>query len=528
MAWTTFEAICIVIKYALIAIVLQFALVCGYRLTLHPLSKYPGPIIAATTDWYVGFFAALKRQHLVTYSNHQKYGTVIRQGPNKLVFNSHQALHDIYQSEKINKVRSYLCTQIKSDTYSIFNCLDKDLHRIKRRIISKALSEQKMRRFEPVLLTHVDRFLALLLRSHHKKQAVNMSERFKRLGLEIIGKFGFGYDLKLQTEEEHVFVVKGMEGGSYRNNVYIQAPSLRWLGIEFLLPALYKLRMKYFFLLKRLIKERLAEGKDAKEDLFSYVVDAKDPETGTKIRMSELWSEATFFFPAGGDTTATTLTAAFFYLSRNPECYSRLTSEIRSKWSSGTDIRSGTLLSSCTYLRAVLDETMRVSPPLCGTLWRELPVSEYGKDASIIIDGHVVPAGTWVGVNTYTIHHNEHYFPDPFSFKPERWLPENRDNGDEMRRMQGAFAPFGVGSRSCPGKVMAFMEASLVLAKSVWYFDFSRSQDPKLDKIGGGSIGSTVGRDRVDEFQLYDQFISSHDGPYLTFEPRDGAWKDLE
>jgi cytochrome P450 len=206
---------------------------------------------------------------------------------------------DIYQSERTNKVTSYLCTQIKSDTYSIFNCINKDLHKIKRRMISKALSEQKMRRFEPILTEHINTFLKLLLTDSGAGKPTNMTERCKKLGLEIIGKFGFGYDLKLQTSDENVFVLKGLEGGSYRNNVYIQAPRVKWFGVELLFPSLLRLRLKYALLLRRLVKQRLAEGKDAKEDLFSYVLDARDPETGTKIRLSELWSEATFFFPAG-------------------------------------------------------------------------------------------------------------------------------------------------------------------------------------------------------------------------------------
>jgi hypothetical protein len=72
------------------------------------------------------------------------------------------------------------------------------------------------------------------------------------------------------------------------------------------------------------------------------------------------------------------------------------------------------------------------------------------------------------------------------------------------------------------------MEASLVLAKTVWYFDFDRCPDTKLDQVGGGNAGSTIGRERVDEFQLYDKFIAGHDGPYLRFKPRDNLWKDLE
>jgi hypothetical protein len=75
---------------------------------------------------------------------------------------------------------------------------------------------------------------------------------------------------------------------------------------------------------------------------------------------------------------------------------------------------------------------------------------------------------------------------------------------------------------------MAYMEASLVLAKTVWYFDFEQCQDPKLRDIGGGKLESTIGRGRVDEFQLYDQFIAGHDGPYLTFKARGDFCKDLD
>lgn len=217
----------------------------------------------------------------------------------------HEQLHidnkvsDIYQSERTNKVHSYLATQIKADVYSVFNCIDKRLHKIKRRMISKALSEQKMRQFEPVMLEQIKIFLKQLLRASYKNEPVNMSDRCKRLGVDIIGRFGFGYFLNLQTEDTNAFVIPGLIGTSYQHNVYIQAPMVKYFGLSFFFPRLYALRMKYIFLLRKMVKNRLAEGKAAKEDLFSYVMDAKDPETGTKIRLSELISEATFFFPAG-------------------------------------------------------------------------------------------------------------------------------------------------------------------------------------------------------------------------------------
>lgn len=172
---------------------------------------------------------------------------------------------------------------------------------------------------------------------------------------------------------------------------------------------------------------------------------------------------------------------------------------------------------------------MRISPPISGTLWREIPVGDEGSDEPLVVDGHLVPAGIWVGVNMYALHHNEEYFPEPFAFKPERWLPEAMEKGTDAdnRTLRQAFSPFGVGSRSCVGKAMAYMEASLVLARVIWYFNFERPQSARLDSIGGGMSGGSTGRKRVDEFQIYDQFIADHDGPCLMFKVRGELWQEL-
>jgi hypothetical protein len=157
-----------------------------------------------------------------------------------------------------------------------------------------------------------------------------------------------------------------------------------------------------------------------------------------------------------------------------------------------------------------------------GTLWRELPADDDGSKP-FIVDGHVIPKGVQVGVNIYTLHHNPEYFPDPYAFKPERWL-----GGDEAEkhRMKDAFAPFQIGYRGCAGKPMAYLEASLVIAKLLWYFDFE-SAPGEAGQIGGGKAGDKTGRHRPDEFQMYDVFASGHDGPMLVFNPRGKYWEEF-
>ncbi|KAI0180669.1 cytochrome P450 [Hypoxylon sp. FL1284] len=128
--------------------------------------------------------------------------------------------------------------------------------------------------------------------------------------------------------------------------------------------------------------------------------------------------------------------------------------------------------------------------------------------------------------------HNETYFPEPFKYKPERWLDdeehttENSEGEQGKSIMRAAFAPFAFGDTGCLGKAMAYHEISLVVAKTLWYFDFRRASG-EADKLGGGQPGRTDGREKPGEFQLYDLAVADHDGPNLIFEPRGGFWAYL-
>lgn len=177
------------------------------------------------------------------------------------------------------------------------------------------------------------------------------------------------------------------------------------------------------------------------------------------------------------------------------------------------------------YLRACIDEAIRMSPPAAGILWRDLAPDD-DKNQPFVVDGQVIPRGTIVGLNTYSLHHNEDYFPDPFSYDPERWLDSSDYSSETKRIMRDAFAPFSIGPRGCAGKAMAYLETSLVLAKTMWYFDFETSSG-QLGVIGAGKAGAEEGRERPSEFQLYDIFNMAHDGPYLNFRVRGDFWKDL-
>ncbi|XP_044723774.1 cytochrome p450 domain-containing protein [Hirsutella rhossiliensis] len=470
------------VVYAACLFLSYLFLLLSYRATFHPLSKYPGPFFAKILDGYGGVFAASRRLHLVTYENHMKYGPVVRQGPNRLVFNTASSLHDV------------------------------DVHRRKRKIVSQPLTEKAMRKFEPVMSEQIDVFVQQLHTSAARSEPINMTQRCMWLGGDIVGQLAFGYSLRQQTDDANRWLQPGLALASARINVYMQAPVVRKL--EPLLKVLVKkARAKYVNITTDMIKNRLTMDKHAKHDLYSFAVDDMGGSVG--LANSELWAEAFFFIVAGGNTTATTMSAMFFYLSRNLACYKKLAHEIRSAFKSADEIHPGDQLRSCVYLQVCISETLRCATPNTGTLWRQQLADD---KEPLIIDGHVIPRGTDLGVNLYAIHHNEEYFPDPFVYRPERWL-ESETSKDQLQKMKNAFAPFILGARSCPGKSVAHMEINLTFARTLWNFDFEAAPGEE-GKLGAGTAGRTDGRHREGEYQLYDTFSAMHDGPSLKFYAR--------
>ena len=218
------------------------------------------------------------------------------------------------------------------------------------------------------------------------------------------------------------------------------------------------------------------------------------------------------------------MAATLFYLTRHPDALKLVTQEIRSKFTNLEDIHQSPQLTSCTYLRACIDEAMRLSPSVGGILPREV------LPGGITIDGQRVPAGVVVGVPHYTIHHNAAYYPDPFSYRPERWISGQLPDGtqspftqNQVALAQSAFCPFSIGPRGCIGKGLAYVEMTNTLARVLWLYDVRRA--PGVDDPGeGGKPGAVYGRHRKDEFQLVDIFTSLKDGPLVEFRKR----SDLE
>ena len=206
-----------------------------------------------------------------------------------------------------------------------------------------------------------------------------------------------------------------------------------------------------------------------------------------------------------------------FYLSRYSNAYIKLAQEIRTAFPSATDIAPGPALKNCHYLRACIDEAMRLSPSIGSCLFREV---EAGGQ---VVDGHYIPAGCEVGTAIYSIHHHADYYQQPEAFIPERWhIKEGYTTAEQVEMAQAAFNPFSLGPRGCIGKQLAYAELTYIVAKIIYSFDF-RVAEGEQGQVGAGDRcwRGQVGRTNPMEYQLYDHVTSSKEGPVVQFRAID-------
>jgi cytochrome P450 len=187
-------------------------------------------------------------------------------------------------------------------------------------------------------------------------------------------------------------------------------------------------------------KRRQATDLEDRADIMSLIMRART-EQGETLTDRELRDELMTLVLAGHETTANQLAWAWERLTRTPEAYERLRAAARGETPDTEDV-----------VEATIHEAMRVRPviPMTGRRiavpWR---LGEYG-----------VPAQTAVGISMLLIHHREDLYPEPFAFRPERWLGPD---GRAVKPGTYELIPFGGGTRRCLGAALAMVEQRVVL-----------------------------------------------------------------
>ena len=182
-------------------------------------------------------------------------------------------------------------------------------------------------------------------------------------------------------------------------------------------------------------------------DMLGIMLAARDPETERRLSEAELKGNVLTFIFAGQETTSTALTWALYLLSQSPEWAARITAESERAHAA----RGEEPIAQLPETRAVLDEAMRLHPPIVGITRTATKEGE--------LAGCAIARGTMVVVAPYVLHRHVRLWDDPDRFDPGRFLD---GNGRKIDRY--SYLPFGVGPRMCIGAGFALQEATLVLA----------------------------------------------------------------
>jgi cytochrome P450 len=199
---------------------------------------------------------------------------------------------------------------------------------------------------------------------------------------------------------------------------------------------------------ERLLKERRENGTEGRTDYLSSLLDARDAE-GQPLSPQQVRDEAVTTLLAGHETTALTMTWAFYLLARHPEIQSRVAAEIRTVL--GDRNATGADMQDLRLTHGVILESMRLYP--AGWV--------FGREATedCEIAGYHCPRGTTIMILPWVLHRDSRYYENADKFDPDRWL-----TGLAQRLPRYAFIPFGGGPRICIGNSLALLETTLSLA----------------------------------------------------------------
>ncbi|MBP2471437.1 cytochrome P450 [Crossiella equi] len=192
------------------------------------------------------------------------------------------------------------------------------------------------------------------------------------------------------------------------------------------------------------ILDSYADGAD-RGDLLSMLLRARDPDTGEGMSPQQVRDELMTLLIAGTETAAVTLTWVYYELARQPAIAARLHAEL-DEVLAGRPV-SYADLPRLTYLRCVVDETLRLHNPV--------PMSMRQALVDIQLGPAFVEAGGEVMYSPLALHRDPRHHPRPLLFDPDRW---------SRPPAPGTYLPFGDGRHRCIGKQFALTEMMVAIA----------------------------------------------------------------
>ncbi|NXH61654.1 CP46A hydroxylase, partial [Rhabdornis inornatus] len=341
-----------------------------------------------------------------------------------------------------------------------------------RRIMDPAFSRSYLIGLMETFNEKAEELMEKLEEKADGKTEFSMLLMMSRVTMDIIGKVAFGLELNALSDDQTPLpnaVTKIMEG---LNNARI--PFVRFMPGK---QKLVKEVRESVRLLRRVAKEcidrrreAIQNGKEATMDILTQILKGAALEE-TRDDENILDNFITFFV-AGHETSANQMTFTVMALGQHPEILERAQAEVDEVLGAKRDVDYEDL-GKLTYLSQILKESLRLYPPVSGTLRR--------LEKEQVIDDIRIPANTTVFLSTYVMGRMEKFFKDPLTFDPDRF-------SKDAPKPYYCYFPFSLGPRSCIGQVFAQMEVKVVMAKLLQRFEFQLVPGQSFKLLEAGTL----------------------------------------
>lgn len=506
LAWTVSEMQFILFCLAAASIILSYILLRlgTYLFDAKRLRKHPSvlPFAGLTNLVYIGFNERARakggtRTEALLAAHQDR--PILKLGPNRLSFAKPEAIKDIYGTgTKCIKGDQY--TTI-GGTPNLLSVVDKQFHSVKRKRLSRAFATVHLMEWEHKVSYNVRKLHAQLDAHVADEKTLDFRHWSNLFTMDAIISIALSLDtgfMQAGSSRAEITLpggqIKTIEALDCLRSVNRAIEPFVWSKTAYtILKAFSSLtsssrRVAWAkaadwqvyvgnLVTRRMCRER--EGK-ADDDLFACLLkDSKDQELN--LSHAELAAETGHLgmylgdpiasrsladkplVDAGSDTTSIALTHVMYCLAKNPDKLLILRKELDETLShlATTEIPSYSQVRDLPYLRACLDEAMRLRPSLSPGLQRETPPE------GLAVSGEWIPGNTMVSVSPFIAHRDPNVFPDPESFLPERWLD------GKSKDFAKYILTFSAGGRVCIGKNIAYLEQTLLVASIVRRYDFS-------------------------------------------------------
>jgi cytochrome P450 len=310
--------------------------------------------------------------------------------------------------------------------------LDEGEHLEQRKLLLPAFHGERMQRLAGLMVELAE----AEVESWPRGEAIALHPRLQRLTLEIILRAVFGLERGAQLDSLRDLLTNVLEFGE--SPLSLMPPPPRALARFTPLARFGRLLEQVDELILGLIEERRRDRDAHGEDVLSLLL-AAEHDDGSPMSACELRDELMTALVAGHETTASQLSWAFERLAREPAVLARLREELDAGAEEG-------------YLSATINETLRHRPVLPNTEPRLVK-------KPIEIGGVRYQPGVALIASAYLLHHDPAIYPDPYAFRPERFLES------EGGSPPGTYTwiPFGGGRRRCLGASFAVLEMKIAL-----------------------------------------------------------------